>query len=132
MKFLCLVLTKLAIYVNLAIEVKLYQDVFATGVGVKDARHRFLKFYNKMPLHADFQDVEKSEFKELFSRYRNARKTSKQDDDNVLKECYTSIGAPPPKRQRTDSSRRSDTVRLNDDDSDQEDDDDEEGDEEDG
>ena len=85
----------LAIYINLAVEVKLYLDQRAAQTAVADARQRLLRFYDTIPIHADFAEVDKAQFKELNRRYRNDRKKNKKRDDQVLKDCYVSIGAPP-------------------------------------
>ena len=87
---------------NLATEVKLYLDTVATGKGLLDARDRLLKFYDQIPVHPNFQDVDKSDFKELKKRYRNQHGTQAERGDRVLQECYVSIGAPPLKRRTLD------------------------------
>ena len=89
----------LAIYVNLAIEVKLYLDICETGIGALDARDRLLKFYDQIPVHPNFDNVDKSDFKEIKKRYRNQQGTPAERSDRILRECFTSIGAPPPKKQ---------------------------------
>ena len=93
----------IAIYVNLAIEVKLYLDCCHTGSGAMDARARLLRFYDRIPLHPNFQDVDKSDFKEVKKRYRNHHGTASERNDSVLEECFTSLGAPPLKKQTLDS-----------------------------
>ena len=89
----------LAIYINLAIEVKLYQDA-STGNGKLDARERLIKFYDQLPLHPDFRDVDKNDFKELRDRYRNSKAASGDRYAGILEECYTSVGPPPAKKQQ--------------------------------
>ena len=84
---------------NLAIEVKLYLDACDTESGALDARNRLLKFYNSIPIHPDFHDVDKSDFKEVKKRYQNQHHTAASKTNHILKECFTSLGAPPPKKQ---------------------------------
>ena len=97
----------LAIYVNLATQVKLYMDVAATGVGKLDARNRLLKFYDALAIHEDFVDVDKTEFKEIRKRYRNSHEGRAEGSHLILKECYTSIGTPPPKKAKMDKAKAS-------------------------
>ena len=85
----------LAIYTNLAIEVKLFLDQKKEAITVSDARQRLLRFYDTIPIHTDFAEVNKTQFKELNNRYRNKRKKKKERDDQVLQDYYVSIGAPP-------------------------------------
>jgi hypothetical protein len=88
----------IAIYVNLAIEVKLYLDVSITQ-GRLDSRDRLLKFYDKIPLHSNFKEVDKTDSKEVKKRYRNQHGTQADQSARILEECFTSIGAPPSKKQ---------------------------------
>ena len=106
----------LAIYVNLATQVKLYMDVAATGVGKLDARNRFLKFYDSLAIHEDFVDVDKTEFKEIRKRYRNSHEDRAGGSHRILKEYYTSIGTPPPKKAKMDKAKVALSQNISDDD----------------
>lgn len=93
---ICVLLTSfLAIYVNLAVETKLYVDAANEGSGEKDLREKLMKFYNCIPTAAEFAEVDKADFKELNQCFSN-RHTSNMA---VMEECYVSLG-PPPKKQR--------------------------------
>ena len=50
----------LAIYTNLAVEVKLFLDQKAAQTAVADARQRLLRFYDTIPIHPDFTEVDKA------------------------------------------------------------------------
>lgn len=79
------------IYVNLAIETKLYVDTVEINQEALDARQRLLRFYDLLLTHENFNDVDKSEFCELTKRYRNDRKKIKKKDNNMLSESYVSV-----------------------------------------
>lgn len=81
---------------------KLYLDICTTSPKGKnnDARERLLTFYNEVPTHKDFGDVDKAEFKEIQERYRNQHTPTVKEAGETLKECFLSIGAPPPKKKQ--------------------------------
>ena len=89
------------IYVNLAVEVKKYIDSGKT----RDARDVLLKFYDLLPTHPDFDDVDKADFYELAERVRNARGTRTRDM-SVLTNRFQSLGVPPPKAAPLESPGR--------------------------
>jgi len=64
----------IAIYVNLAIKMKLYLDVFVTQERL-NFRDQLLKFYNKISLHSNFKEVDKIDVKKVKKRYRNQHDT---------------------------------------------------------
>jgi len=49
------------------------------------------------PVYKDFAEVDKTDFKEVCSRYRNAKKRVKEKNLEVLEKKYFSIKAPPVK-----------------------------------
>ena len=57
-----------------------------------------------MPLHKDFKDVDKSDFKELKKKYRSDHSSAVKKDDALLEECFVSIGAPPAKKRMVTGS----------------------------
>ncbi|KAL9023601.1 MAG: hypothetical protein Q9180_008171 [Flavoplaca navasiana] len=90
-----------SVYCNLAIEVKLYQDILDSNAGgAKDAHDELLKYYDQIPLHEDFVDVDKDDFKELRGRWRNKKGKDVVKDDLLLKKKFVSLGPPPPKKQK--------------------------------
>ena len=95
---------------NLAIELKLYLDACDTNSGALDARDRLLKFYDQIPVHPNFSEVDKQDFKELRRRYRNQHGAPAERSDRILKECFTSLGAPPPKKQTSSTPDSPTTV----------------------
>lgn len=113
-------LPTLAIYTNLAIEVKLYLDAEETGIGVLDARNDLLRFYDTIPLHQNFANVDKNDFKELTHRYRNDKKKPKMKSFTMLETHFVSLGAPPSKttvrdEHEEDSQEEDDVVEQGDD-----------------
>ena len=90
-------------------EVKLYLDE-----GILDARDKLLKFYDQIPKYYNFKEVDKADFKEVKKRSRNHHTLAVARKDEILKECFTSIGAPLVKKRAlslTDSLGSEDGVR---------------------
>ena len=82
----------LIIYINLAIEVKLFLDQKIAQIIIQNARVRLLRFYDIIFIYIDFIKVNKTQFKELNDRYRNKRKKGKQfKNDQILKNCFILI-----------------------------------------
>lgn len=89
----------LAIFVNLAIETKLYVDANKAGFEALGARQKLVKFYNQIPTAEQIDEVEKSDFKELKQRFRNQRSAKTDDNNALMQECFVSHG-PLPKKIR--------------------------------
>ena len=88
--------TILDIYINLAMKVKRYLDVVKSGGSEADARKKLLAFYNCIPLADIFQDVDKSDFKELESWSCSQQRKRKQPNTSGLTR-FISFSAPPAK-----------------------------------
>jgi len=88
----------IAIYVNLAIKMKLYLDVFVTQERL-NFRDQLLKFYNKISLHSNFKEVDKIDFKKVKKRYRNQHNTQTDQSACILEECFIFIDASSSKKQ---------------------------------
>ena len=87
------------IYVNLAVQVKHYMDALDSNVGVANSRASLLAFYNTVPAHANFREVDKDDFYEITTRSRKYLKGRKKPDLSGL-EKFRSLGMPPSKRAR--------------------------------
>ncbi|KAL8802828.1 MAG: hypothetical protein Q9200_006454 [Gallowayella weberi] len=87
------------IYVNLAIEVKLYLDsIERLPITKPTVRKQLTDFYDTLPLHPDFQGVHMSDFKELNARsYRQKKKKPAKQPDRSGLNRMVSMGPPPPK-----------------------------------
>jgi hypothetical protein len=70
--------------------------------GVADARANVVNFYNRLPNHSDYDEVDESDFFIVANRVRNER--SKKVDtqkSEMFKERYHSMGPPPKKTARS-------------------------------
>lgn len=58
---------------------------------ILNARNRFLRFYDKMFLHDDFKNVNKTNFKKLRKRFHNQYSSISKNNKKILKKCFTFI-----------------------------------------
>jgi len=58
-----------------------------------------LKFYDKISLHSNFEEVDKTDFKKVKKRYRNQHSTQTDQSARILDGCFTFIDAPSSKKQ---------------------------------
>lgn len=73
-------------------------DAKTKGVAVADARQVLLKFYDQLPGHEDYNEIDKEDFFELTDRFRNERKrAAKEADKQMFQEKHHSMGPPPKK-----------------------------------
>jgi hypothetical protein len=79
------------VWVNLAVETKIWLDEDQS----RQERDRLLRFYDSLPSHDSFKQVNKEQFYEVRSRYRNDKKKVKARDDGILREDFVSLGPPP-------------------------------------
>ena len=58
---------------------------------ILNARNRFLRFYDKISLHDDFKNVNKTDFKKLRKRFHNQHSSISKKNKKILNECFTFI-----------------------------------------
>ncbi|KAN0075599.1 hypothetical protein V8E54_006869 [Elaphomyces granulatus] len=72
-----------------------YDCSTATDRVCSSERDRLLRFYDSLPSHDSFKQVNKEQFYEVRSRYRNDKKKVKARDDGILREDFVSLGPRP-------------------------------------
>lgn len=94
----CFNILLIVIYVNLAIKMKLYLDVFITQERL-NFRDWLLKFYDKISLHSNFKEVDKINFKKVKKHYCNQHDTQTDQNARILEECFIFIDTSSLKKQ---------------------------------
>lgn len=91
------------VYANLCMRIKLYLEYDPKINGLKDTRSEIFKFIGDMACSDRFNDIERSDFKEIYiTRSRQKAPITRPDDLPKEGERFHILKEAPPKRRRVE------------------------------